>query len=70
MMSAASSHSLMIASLATSATSATTAKMHRRGAELGVTRWASPPPGISLRALAVILILGDVGYLLLVGSIQ
>ena len=65
MMSAASSHSLLIASRATSSPTSP-----RRGAELGVTRWASPPPGLSLRALAVILILGDVGYLLLVGSIQ
>ena len=31
---------------------------------IGVTRWASPPPGVSWRAYALTLLLGDIGLVL------
>lgn len=34
-------------------------------AALGTTRWASPPPGVSWRAIALVVLLGDLGLLLL-----
>ena len=33
--------------------------------DLGATRWASPPPGISWRTVALLVLLGDLGLLLL-----
>lgn len=33
--------------------------------ELGVTRWASPPPGTSWKTSLVLMLLGDAGLLLL-----
>ena len=32
---------------------------------IGVTRWASPPPGVSWRAYALTLLLGDIGLILI-----
>lgn len=64
MMSATSNHALMMSS------DHAPAPVRRRGDSLGTTRWASPPPGLSMKALAVILVLGDVGYLLLLGVLR
>lgn len=33
--------------------------------ELGVTRWASPPPGTSWKTSLVLMLIGDAGLLLL-----
>ena len=65
MMSATSNHALMM-----SRDHAPAPAKRRRGADLGTTRWASPPPGLSMKALAVILVLGDVGYILLLGVLR
>ena len=67
MMSATSNHALMMSS---DPAPAPAPAMRHRGADLGTTRWASPPPGISMKALAVILVLGDVGYILLIGVLR
>jgi len=41
-------------------------RQHREVArDLGTTRWASPPPGMSVRAAVLILLMGNVGLFLL-----
>lgn len=39
--------------------------MRRVQMTLGVTRWKSPPPGVSWRAVLLVVLLGDLGLVLL-----
>lgn len=39
--------------------------LRRVSIDLGATRWASPPPGVSWRMVALLVLLGDLGLLLL-----
>lgn len=41
----------------------------RAARQLGTTRWAPPPPDVSWRTIVMIVVLGDVGFVIMLVSL-